>query len=160
MKPIKLRLWISAMAVATAGLASSALAERVIHIDKKTLQMYVVENADTLAAFPVCAGENLGQKRRSGDHRTPEGTFKIITMERSSGWGREKGSDGVWRSSYGPWFMRLNCPQSRHIGIHGTSDPSSIGTRASEGCIRMHNEDLLKLKDMVKIGTKVIVYPD
>lgn len=33
--------------------------------------------------------------------------------------------------------------------IHGTNDPASIGRRASRGCIRMHNEDILKLTELI-----------
>jgi lipoprotein-anchoring transpeptidase ErfK/SrfK len=44
--------------------------------------------------------------------------------------------------------------------IHGTNAPSSIGSRATSGCIRMVNDDVIDLYDRVKIGTKVIVLPD
>lgn len=41
--------------------------------------------------------------------------------------------------------------------IHGTNAPSSIGTFASHGCIRMINEDVIELYSMVKPGATVIV---
>src|SRR5215217_6840583 len=41
--------------------------------------------------------------------------------------------------------------------IHGTNRPSSIGTFASAGCVRMLNEDVLELFDKVSIGTPVVV---
>lgn len=41
--------------------------------------------------------------------------------------------------------------------IHGTSEPWTIGTRASSGCIRMFNEDIIELYDKIKIGTNVVV---
>lgn len=41
--------------------------------------------------------------------------------------------------------------------IHGTSEPWTIGTRASSGCIRMFNEDVIDLYDRVNIGATVIV---
>ena len=41
--------------------------------------------------------------------------------------------------------------------IHGTNRPSSIGTFASYGCIRMYNQDILDLFDRVSIGTPVVV---
>jgi len=43
--------------------------------------------------------------------------------------------------------------------IHGTNAPSTIGSRATSGCIRMINEDVIDLYDRVKIGTKVVVLP-
>ena len=41
--------------------------------------------------------------------------------------------------------------------IHGTNEPQSIRSAASSGCIRMLNEEVIELYDMVPIGTKVIV---
>jgi lipoprotein-anchoring transpeptidase ErfK/SrfK len=41
--------------------------------------------------------------------------------------------------------------------IHGTNKPSSIGTFASYGCIRMYNQDILDLFDRVSVGTPVVV---
>jgi len=41
--------------------------------------------------------------------------------------------------------------------IHGTSEPWTIGTKASSGCIRMFNEDVIDLFDRVPVGTEVIV---
>lgn len=41
--------------------------------------------------------------------------------------------------------------------IHGTNKRSSIGTRASYGCIRMYNEDVVDLFDKVGVGTPVVV---
>jgi lipoprotein-anchoring transpeptidase ErfK/SrfK len=41
--------------------------------------------------------------------------------------------------------------------IHGTNAPSSIGTAASSGCIRMLNREVVELFDNTPVGTKVIV---
>lgn len=41
--------------------------------------------------------------------------------------------------------------------IHGTNKPSSIGTFASYGCVRMHNADIQDLYDRVGVGTTVVV---
>lgn len=41
--------------------------------------------------------------------------------------------------------------------IHGTNEPRSIGKAVSSGCIRMLNEDVAELFDVVDVGTKVIV---
>jgi L,D-transpeptidase catalytic domain/Putative peptidoglycan binding domain len=43
------------------------------------------------------------------------------------------------------------------IRIHGTSSPESIGRYASHGCIRMHNEQIEQLYELVPVGTKVII---
>jgi lipoprotein-anchoring transpeptidase ErfK/SrfK len=41
--------------------------------------------------------------------------------------------------------------------IHGTSEPWTIGTKASSGCIRMFNEDAIDLYARASLGAKVIV---
>jgi lipoprotein-anchoring transpeptidase ErfK/SrfK len=43
--------------------------------------------------------------------------------------------------------------------IHGTNQPSTIGTFVSSGCIRLTNEDVMDLYSRVKVGTRVVVPP-
>jgi lipoprotein-anchoring transpeptidase ErfK/SrfK len=43
--------------------------------------------------------------------------------------------------------------------IHGTNQPSTIGTFVSSGCIRLTNEDVMDLYNRVKVGTRVVVLP-
>jgi lipoprotein-anchoring transpeptidase ErfK/SrfK len=43
--------------------------------------------------------------------------------------------------------------------IHGTNQPSTIGTFVSSGCIRLTNEDVTDLYKRVKVGTRVVVLP-
>lgn len=44
-------------------------------------------------------------------------------------------------------------------GIHGTSEPETIGRSLSMGCIRLRNEDVEELYDLVPDGTQVLVVP-
>jgi lipoprotein-anchoring transpeptidase ErfK/SrfK len=43
--------------------------------------------------------------------------------------------------------------------IHGTNQPSTIGSFVSSGCIRLTNEDIIDLYYRVKVGTRVVVLP-
>ncbi len=43
--------------------------------------------------------------------------------------------------------------------IHGTNQPSTIGTFVSSGCIRLTNEDVSDLYTRVQVGTRVVVLP-
>lgn len=43
-----------------------------------------------------------------------------------------------------------------HYGIHGTSEPHTIGRAESHGCVRLTNWDAAKLAGMVKPGVKVV----
>jgi lipoprotein-anchoring transpeptidase ErfK/SrfK len=44
------------------------------------------------------------------------------------------------------------------VGIHGTAEDWSIGTRASHGCIRMHVSDVIDLYPRVPLGTPVLIH--
>lgn len=45
--------------------------------------------------------------------------------------------------------------KSRYIYIHGTPDSEPMGIPRSHGCIRMRNDDLVKLYPLVAVGTPV-----
>jgi hypothetical protein len=47
--------------------------------------------------------------------------------------------------------------QARYIYVHGTPESNPMGLPLSHGCIRMRNEDILQLFDLVTIGTKVFI---
>ena len=67
-------------------------------------------------------------------------TSRILWLD-----GLENGINrGVGVDSYG-----------RYIYIHGTHEEGLIGQKASHGCIRMFNNDVIELFDMVSEGTKV-----
>lgn len=42
--------------------------------------------------------------------------------------------------------------------LHGTNVPESIGRSVSHGCVRLRNEDIEKLYEMVPVGTPVYIY--
>lgn len=41
--------------------------------------------------------------------------------------------------------------------IHGTTEPWTIGSEVSSGCIRMANEDVIHLYKSVSVGAKIVV---
>jgi lipoprotein-anchoring transpeptidase ErfK/SrfK len=45
------------------------------------------------------------------------------------------------------------------VAIHGTSVPQFLGTRASHGCIRVHNSDIVAIARIVRPGTPVEIVP-
>lgn len=45
------------------------------------------------------------------------------------------------------------------VGIHGTNQPSLLGTDASHGCIRISNEAIALLAERVPVGTPVVIAP-
>ena len=47
--------------------------------------------------------------------------------------------------------------RDRFVYIHGTRHEDKIGTAASHGCVRMRNEDVIELFEMVDEGTPVVI---
>ena len=104
-----------------------------ITIDLQKFLLTLKEGGTTTATFPVAIGKPRPQLLREigGLSKTlnPGGPF-------------------------GARWMRISVPWGGY-GIHGTNAPESIGTAASHGCVRMRNEDVIQLYDIVPLGTEV-----
>lgn len=138
-----------------------------IVISKKdlNLRVYDVVKGDTvlLKEFPVCLSKNKGNKQKKGDMKTPESPkgkpFSISQIQDASTW-RHDFHDGRGNiKAYGHWFLRLVTPGHSGIGIHGsTNNESSVPGRASEGCIRLLDADIITLKEKYAyVGMPVII---
>ena len=132
-----------------------------IFISKKDLTLTLVNSqGKVVVSYPIACGMNIGQKNYTGDHKTPEGYFLLEKIHDSANWGHDfHDGNGFIKHAYGPYFLRLQCG-FQGIGIHGTHAPSSIGTRATEGCIRLENENVAALQPLVTLGMPVIIGPE
>jgi lipoprotein-anchoring transpeptidase ErfK/SrfK len=95
------------------------------------------------------------------------GTERISRMKEWPDWFPPK--EMIERQPYLPRFMAGG--ESNPLGaralylgntlyrIHGTNQPSTIGTFVSSGCIRLTNQDIEDLYDRVQVGTRVVVLP-
>lgn len=147
--------------VALSATAPQTPADSIV-VDKSSMTMTVYAGgvAEPVCLFPVATGRLPGNKFGPGDMRTPEGRFLISEIVDASDWTHDFGDGlGEIEGCYGPWFMRLDTPGHTGIGIHGTHLPSSLGHRATEGCIRLLNENCDSLRQMVNLGTPVIILP-
>ncbi len=104
-----------------------------ILVSQRTLQLFDGDNK-LIKSYSIGIGKIMTP--------TPIGTYIIVNKQTNPG------------GSYGSLWMGLSKP---YYGIHGTNDPSSIGKYASEGCIRMHNQDVIELASKSRIGTKVVI---
>lgn len=89
---------------------------------------------------------------------TPLGAFKIVNKMVNPVW---YSPDGIYppqdpKNILGTRWMSLDIAG---YGIHGTTQPESIGSHSSAGCIRMHNSDVEELYKLVSVGTLVIIGP-
>lgn len=135
-----------------------------ILIKKSEFMLYVLKDGKVVESFGCALGKGVGDKQKSGDNKTPDGTFRVAEIDDASYWTHDfKDGKGEIKGAYGPWFFYLDTSaksggQWDGIGIHGTHDPSSIGTRASEGCIRLLNQNVQTLKQKyIRVGTQVTI---
>ena len=130
-----------------------------IHISKQDMMLYLCDSlGGHIAEYPMACGKNVGNKQMVGDMKTPEGVFEVQQIQDASTWTHDfNDGKGVIKNAYGPWFIRLLTPGHSGIGIHGTHAPESIGTRATEGCMRLQNENVAKLKPQIKKGLPVVI---
>ena len=63
---------------------------------------------------------------------------------------RSANAGSGWRASEGDAKGRFG------YGIHGTIEPESIGKAVSLGCVRMHNEDVAFLYDLMQPGKSTV----
>ncbi len=112
-------------------------------------------------SFGMACAKNYGTKHKTGDSRTPEGFFSVKQIQNSTDWHYtdDNGNVSPKTGEFGPRFIRLNIPGITCIGIHGTAAPWSIGGRRSHGCIRLTNENIMHLVDIVEPGMPVIITP-
>lgn len=108
--------------------------EIIINIGAKRLTVY--RNGSIFREYIVATGRP--------ETPTPVGVFEVTNKEIDPG---------------GPYGTRWLGLSARGYGIHGTNNPSSIGTAASNGCIRMYNEDIEALFDITVVGTPVRILP-
>lgn len=57
------------------------------------------------------------------------------------------------------WIAWNKAGKNTSFGFHGTSDPDGVGGRVSQGCVRMRNEDVEELFELLPRDARVIVQP-
>jgi lipoprotein-anchoring transpeptidase ErfK/SrfK len=133
--------------VRKADVQASTITTR-IEINLGAHRLTFVRDGAVVARYPVAVGT-----RRTP---TPVGRFFV----------NENPATGNPSGAYGPYALGL----SGHsdvlqqfgsgdgvLGIHGTNEPSSIGTDASHGCVRLRNADITALYRATPLGTPVVV---
>ncbi len=129
----------------------------VINIPEYRLFFFTPGNAGDVLTFPIGVGDQ--------GKETPTGTYKVIEKIVNPAWyvpasiRKERpelpkvmppGPD----NPMGSHAMRLSL---RTMLIHGTDRPWGIGTRSSHGCLRLYPEDIVRLFDLVPLGTRVTI---
>lgn len=142
-----------------------------LEVSAASQRLRLWEGSRVLKEWPVStAAAGLGFKE--GSLRTPVGHFLI---KEKIGTNAAKGTIFKARQPVGQWqgepladdlilsrILRLEGLEprnantwDRYIYFHGTNHEHAIGRPGSHGCIRLRNDDMIELYDMVPEGTEV-----
>ena len=66
---------------------------------------------------------------------------------------------GVFAFETSAYSKLSEWPGGGVVGIHGTNTPSLLGQAVSHGCVRVANEAILRLRDLVPVGTPIRIVP-
>lgn len=119
-----------------------------IVIDKSDHTLTVLSDGKFFKQYSVAVGKPSTP--------TPDGSFSIDSRLENPTW-FHKGKvipAGVPENILGTRWLGFSIPG---YGIHGTTQPESIGTDSTSGCIRMHNEEVEELYDIIPQKTWVTV---
>ena len=154
-----------------------------IEVDISEQRLYLIENSLIKASYPISTSK-YGEGSIENSFKTPLGkhsikemigeeaeintifTSRINTKRSATIIDQFDDTDNDYVTSRIMWLDGeedgLNKGGNvdsfrRYIYIHGTHEEGLIGTKASHGCIRMFNYDVIELFNLVNIGTKVLI---
>lgn len=154
-----------------------------IEVDISEQRLYLIENSLIKASYPISTSK-YGEGSIENSFKTPLGnhsikemigeeaeintifTSRINTKRSATIIDQFEDTDNDYVTSRIMWLDGeedgLNKGGNvdsfrRYIYIHGTHEEGLIGTKASHGCIRMFNYDVIELFNLVNIGTKVLI---
>ncbi len=136
--------------------------DHFIIVDKQSMHVILYDKyGREQKSYLMACSRKYGTKHKRRDNRTPEGFFTAGGVYDSTDWlyTNDDGYTSPAKGQFGPRFIRVKNPVSSQIGIHGTSARHSPGRRASHGCIRLLNENILELVKYVHAGMPIIVNP-
>ena len=154
-----------------------------IEVDISEQRLYLIENSLIKASYPISTSK-YGEGSIENSFKTPLGkhsikemigeeaeintifTSRINTKRSATIIDQFEDTDNDYVTTRIMWLDGeedgLNKGGNvdsfrRYIYIHGTHEEGLIGTKASHGCIRMFNYDVIELFNLVNIGTKVLI---
>jgi lipoprotein-anchoring transpeptidase ErfK/SrfK len=128
----------------------------VLTIDRAHFRLRLFKDFRWRKSYSVAVGQPA--------YPTPTGLFSITNKQVNPTWsvpnspwaGELAGTTVTGGSAANPLKARW-MGIANGVGIHGTGEDWSIGTRASHGCIRMHVSDVVALYPRVPVGTPVLI---
>ena len=128
----------------------------VVTIHRGGFRLRVFKRLRYDRSYPIAVG--------AAGFDTPSGLFRITNKRVNPSW---TAPNRPWAGSYAGRTVPGGAPDNPlkarwlgvtgSVGIHGTSEDWSIGSRASHGCIRMHVSDVIDLYPRVPYGAPVLI---
>src|ERR1017187_8514351 len=113
-------------------------------------ELALLEDGRAVKIYPVAVG--------AAATPSPTGSFTVAARPSHPTWyGPGRVVPPGKSNPLGPRWIGLS---RKGYGIHGTSNPRSIGRPASHGCIRMHNAGVEELFGLVAIGDAVELFAE
>jgi LysM repeat protein len=119
-----------------------------VEVDVQKKKLMVRVNDKKIKTYPIATGRK--------ESPTPIGTFRIVNKIKHPIW-YGKGviaKPGDAANILGTRWLGFD---RKGYGIHGTTEPESVGQATSSGCIRMKNTDVEELYGLVPIGAFVTI---
>jgi L,D-transpeptidase catalytic domain len=129
-----------------ADLGGYATATLTLRVELGALRATLLRGDELLFSAPVGVGTHR--------HPTPRGRFYVrnrLTRYASRFYGPVAFGTSARSAVLTDW------PAGAHVGIHGTDRPDLVPGRVSHGCIRLRNRDVLRLAELMPVGTPVEV---
>ena len=115
-------------------------------VDKSLNTLTLKTDQEAIKVYTVSTGSPINP--------TPTGSFSIVTKLIDPPW-RNLAPDDP-RNILGSRWMGFAEPY-RDYGIHGTTQPESMGKNITKGCVRMLNQDVEELYAILPLGAKVTI---
>ncbi|MEW6583522.1 MAG: L,D-transpeptidase [Actinomycetota bacterium] len=117
-------------------------------VDQTDRRLTLYRSGRVLLRVPVAVGK--------AETPTPTGRFAVAELIRTRTKGAFLGPIVFPLTGYSRVLNEYAGGDGR-VAMHGTSLPALIGTRASHGCIRIRNQDVVRLSRLVRPGTPVTI---
>ena len=152
------------------ALQPDAAPSRELVLDRRRRRLVLLEQGRELLRFPVAVG-------RPG-WETPVGQFRVIELVANPVWEHPATGSKIGPGPSNPLGSRwigfhrdcrgrsgFNGSEQLVVrgcvsaGFHGTPNRSSVGQAVSHGCVRLYDEHVRQLFELVQVGTPVTVLP-
>ena len=128
----------------------------ILTVDRRNFKLRLFKRLKVAKTYGIAVG--------AAGYDTPTGLYSITNKAVNPAWSApDRPWAGLYRGQTVPGGAPNNPLKARWlgivngVGIHGTGDPGSIGSRASHGCIRMRVPDVIDLYPRVPVGTPVLI---